>query len=88
MKAAAEIYKGIEFVRIFSLPDEQKVLIWQSLDRSKIIKILRENTLLNDCIQYQDYLSWYRETIDGEQPALHALIKTPKTLSSVLKEAS
>lgn len=88
MKAAAEIYKGIEFVRIFSLPDEQKVLIWQSLDRNKIIKILRENTLLNDCIQYSDYLAWYSQVIAGEQQLIQPLIKTQKKLSSVLKEAS
>lgn len=59
MRVASEIYKGIEFVRIFALPDEQKVLIWQTFSRDKIIKILKDEVLLNDCIQYTDYLTWY-----------------------------
>lgn len=62
MKAASELYKGIEFVRIFSLPDEQKVILWNTLSRDKIIKILRDNVLLSDCILYKDYVQWYSET--------------------------
>jgi hypothetical protein len=58
MIIASEVYKGIEFVRISSLGVEQKSKIWQTLERSKIIKILRDNELLNDCIQYSDYISW------------------------------
>lgn len=60
MKAAPEIYKGIEYVRIFSLPAEQKLKIWETMDRNKIIKILKDKTLLSDCIQYSDYQEWYR----------------------------
>lgn len=67
MKADLEIYKGIEFVRIFSLPDEQKVIIWKTLQRDKIIKILRDNTLLSDCILYKDYEQWYAETFSVQQ---------------------
>ncbi|MGE0770389.1 MAG: hypothetical protein AB7K37_01670 [Cyclobacteriaceae bacterium] len=58
MKVAPEIYKGIEFVRISSLPEDQKQLIKSTLSSDKIIKILKENVLLNDCIQYQDYVQW------------------------------
>lgn len=61
MKVLSEVYKGIEYVRISSLQSEEKNIIWQTLDREKIIKILRDNELLNDCIQYQDYLSWREE---------------------------
>jgi len=58
MKIASEVYKGIEFVRISSLDANEKTNIWQTIARDKIIKILRDNELLNDCIQYQDYVSW------------------------------
>lgn len=58
MKIASEIYKGIEFVRISSLDANEKTNIWQTIEREKIIKILRDNELLNDCIQYHDYVSW------------------------------
>ncbi len=53
-----ENFKGIEFVRISSLPAEQKEKIWQSFQHDKIIKIVKDKTLLNDCILYNDYLSW------------------------------
>jgi hypothetical protein len=53
-----ENFKGIEFVRISSLPAEQKEKIWQSFQHDKIIKIVKDKTLLNDCILYNDYVSW------------------------------
>jgi hypothetical protein len=55
-----EHFKGISFVRISSLPAEQKVKIRESFDRELIVKILRDNSLINDCIVYADYLNWYR----------------------------
>ena len=54
-----EHFKGISFVRISSLPTEQKVKIRESFDRELIVKILRDNSLINDCIIYTDYLNWY-----------------------------
>ena len=61
MKAMAENFKGIEFVRISSLPQEQKEKIWQSFQQDKIIKIVRDQALMNDCILYEDYLSWLNQ---------------------------
>jgi hypothetical protein len=61
MKIASEIYKGIEFVRISSLDANEKMSIWQTIEREKIIKILRDNELLSDCIQYHDYVSWTKK---------------------------
>ncbi len=58
MRATSEVYKGIEFVRISSLPEDQKSAIWSSFDREKIIKILKTDALMNDCILYRDYLDW------------------------------
>ncbi len=58
MRVQAEIYKGIEFIRISNLPSEEREKIFQTLERDKIIKILREKELLNDCIQVADYNSW------------------------------
>lgn len=55
-----EHYKGISFVRISMLPAEQKSKIRESFSRELIVKILLDNTLINDCIVYDDYVSWYR----------------------------
>ena len=61
MKTEAENFKGIEFIRISALPEEQKARIWQSLQSDKIIKIVKDQALLNDCILYQDYLTWLKQ---------------------------
>lgn len=58
MKASVEAYRGIDFVRISSLPLDQKTKIL-STEKEKIIKIFRGSELLNDCILYEDYLVWY-----------------------------
>lgn len=55
-----EYFKGISFVRISALPIEQKTKIRESFDRALIVKIMRDNALINDCIIYTDYLNWYR----------------------------
>ena len=66
-----ETYKGIEFVRISDMPKEHQALVHQSFDKSKIIKILRDKELLNDCIQtahYREWLGTIRKT-EQESPA-------------------
>ncbi|MEI9919279.1 MAG: hypothetical protein WDO14_10825 [Bacteroidota bacterium] len=59
---SAEIYKGIEFVRISNLPEEQKLQITRTIDQSKIIKILRGKELLSDCVQVNDYARWMHDS--------------------------
>ncbi|PZR36282.1 MAG: hypothetical protein DI538_14155 [Azospira oryzae] len=84
MKVISESYKGIEFVRISSLDAHEKSLIWQTLGRGKVIKILRDNELLNDCIQYHDYMAWRKQMIEpASSPALQ-----PRLKKSELQEQS
>jgi hypothetical protein len=59
---SVETYKGIEFVRISQLPEDQKNQITQTIDRHKIIKILRGKELLPDCVQANDYDLWMRHS--------------------------
>lgn len=65
MRAAAEKFKGIEYVRISNLPTDQKEKIKSSLSTDCIIKILKEGNLLDDCIQYADYQSWFDQYMAG-----------------------
>jgi hypothetical protein len=58
MTAACEEYRGIEYVRIAAMPEKQKELFWISFDKNKIIKILKNETLLNDCVLFSDYSQW------------------------------
>jgi hypothetical protein len=53
-----ENFKGIEFVRISSLPEEIRQKVWNSFQQDKIIKIVKDHDVLTDCILYKDYVSW------------------------------
>jgi hypothetical protein len=71
MLAASENYKGIKFVRISSLPAEQKNIIWKSIDHNSVIKILKEETLINDGLQYKHYVSWYEQIFKPREENLN-----------------
>ena len=82
MRTPSENYKGIEFVRISTLPEDQKQLIWTSLKRDKIIKILKSDCLLNDCIQVRDYEAWYSENYKSETIVLATSVAQSQKLPS------
>lgn len=84
MRTNVEIYKGIEFVRISSLTEMQKPIFWQTFDKNKIIKILRNDALLNDCIQHQDYREWMTKHFGHD---LNIKQATSKSLMPILKFA-
>ena len=65
MRVEAENYKGIEYVRISNLPADQKEKIRTSLPEDKLIKILKESSLIEDCVQYTDYLAWFEAHHQG-----------------------
>jgi hypothetical protein len=83
MKVAAENYRGIEFVRISSLPENQKNLFWQSFNKSKIIKILKGDSLLNDCIQYIDYTDWLATNFKQEMIATKPSVASTEQILKV-----
>lgn len=66
MKVASEQYKGITYIRIAALPEKQKQQFWVSFDQEKIIKILKDDTLLNDCILLSDYTEWLNSVFKEE----------------------
>lgn len=82
MRTSSENYKGIEYVQISSLPTAQKNVIWKSINLNLIITILKEDALLNDCLQYQHYLAWYENAFKlptykkpvEEEVAAHELV--------------
>lgn len=65
-----EIYKGIEFVRISNLTKELSERIYASFPKEKIIKILRDEVILKDCIQYHDYQEWFRKSDQSTMPVM------------------
>lgn len=55
----ARNFKGIEFVQLSELPNEQQDILINTLNRDLVIKILVNEKVLNDCLQYKDYILWY-----------------------------
>lgn len=70
MSVVSEVYKGIEFIRISTLAEEHKKLFWQSFDPHKIIKILKHDSLLNDCVLVKDFLEWQKQLPAGKSTQL------------------
>ena len=85
MIAAVENYKGIEFVRISNLPEDQKRMIWTSAYQHKVIKILRDNELLNDCLPYDHYAEWYSQSYKAVPPVSPQPIERAKELRLAFK---
>ncbi|HEX7016045.1 MAG TPA: hypothetical protein VF191_11085 [Cyclobacteriaceae bacterium] len=54
-----KLYKGIEFVQLKELPEDQQKKITESLNRELFIKILIDGHLHQDCILYKDYKHWF-----------------------------
>lgn len=82
MLVASELYKGIKFVRISSLPLDQKNQIWKSINPNTVIKILQGDTLLNDCVQYKHYESWYKNFFSPLKEASAVPVATQLAIAS------
>ena len=54
-----QIYKGIEFVQLRALPQNQRMLIERTLNKSLLIKIMVDTEIHHDCLQYKDYVNWF-----------------------------
>lgn len=82
MKVLAENYKGIEYVRISKLPEAQKAILAAALPSDHIIKILRENELLTDCVQFKHYEAWYNTLYNNEPTQAPVKIQKQVTYSN------
>lgn len=63
-RMSAETYKGIEFVRISNLPENERSHLMATIDNAKIIKILKGKELLHDCVQVIDYADWMKDNFN------------------------
>ena len=59
MKVNSTVYKGIEFIEISSLPNDQKASLLETLDPELFIKIIVDGKLIPRCLQFKDYEAWY-----------------------------
>jgi hypothetical protein len=54
-----KLYKGIEYVQLDELPEEQQLRIRESFNEGLFVKILVNGKLHEDCILYKDYSYWF-----------------------------
>jgi hypothetical protein len=85
MRANPELYKGIEFVRLSSLPKEQKKLILNSSYAKNTIKILHGDELFADCLPYAYYLNWHQECYNSKAEATPSTSPEIKALKLAFK---
>ena len=55
----SKIYKGIEYIQLSELPQTQRDLLDQTLNKDLFIKILIDGSIIKDCLQFKDYSFWY-----------------------------
>lgn len=70
MKVNSTVYKGIEYVQISALPSNQKERLLQTINRDLIINILIDGKLVDNCLQFKDYESWFDNIYSGEAIAV------------------
>ena len=84
MKVKSTIYKGIEYVQINTLPKEQLDALMQSIDPELFIKILIEDKLVGNCLQFKDYEFWFDMVY---KPGKHTKAKPAKENKKLEAEA-
>lgn len=55
-----KVYKGIEYIQLTELPEIQRALMLETLNKDLFIKIMIDGKIVSDCVQYKDYSFWYR----------------------------
>lgn len=69
MKADAKLFKGIEYVQLSELPQNQREILTQTINQDLFIKLLVDGKIVSGCIQYKDYSKWY---VEQYQPLVNA----------------
>ena len=57
-------FRGIHYVRISQLPQEQKDMFLRWLPKDQVIKIQIDQDILPDCVQYHHYEHWFDNIMD------------------------
>jgi len=82
----SKVYRGIEFVQLSELPGEQREMFTSTFNKSLVIKILVSGKVLNDCIQFKDYTTWYEGVYNLQNTA--AKIETAKAKQTPASQQS
>lgn len=67
MKVTSKVYRGIEYIVIDDLPQQQQEKISKSISHDLLIKILIDNKVVSNCLQYKDYEYWFNHFYTPEK---------------------
>jgi hypothetical protein len=81
MKVNSRIYKGIEYIQLNDLPQDQQEKIIETLHSEFFIKILIDTTIIKNCIQYKDYEMWF-DSLYVTQQSVPAKVERHVEISS------
>ena len=79
-KLKKNTFKGINYIELKSLPQEQAEALRQNLTQRTLIKIVRDDVILKDCVLYTAYEEWF-ETTKINSSKNESVLKTPLTVS-------
>jgi len=81
MKVNSTIYKGIEYIQVNALPQDQKEKLLQSINHDLFIKILVDEKLIGNCLLFKDYEIWfenvYKPQSGGNEPSGNRNVGSP-----------
>ena len=76
-KLESRTYKGIDYIRLTELPDEQYLAFIEWIGNESIITIQVNGSSIKNCVQFSDYSYWYDSIFMTSENA-----KTSKTSRS------
>ncbi|HEY9008409.1 hypothetical protein [Ohtaekwangia sp.] len=85
MKIEPTNFKGIEYVQVNQLPEDQQALILQTISSNLYIKILIDGKIIGKCLQYKDYDLWYHNVFKPGDVLTKVTIKNSELLEPVAK---
>lgn len=79
IKLINRTYKGIEYIELSSLPVAEAESLKASLTQRTLIKILKDDEVLKDCVLYSAYEKWFAANYKEVEKAKLQVIQTSKT---------
>lgn len=74
-KQAEEVYRGIHYIRISDLPEDQESLFKEWLPTDQVIKIMIQKEIFEDCVQFHHYEHWYDNVYPTQEKVMMEVTK-------------
>lgn len=68
-KLESSNYRGIDYIRLNDLPDNQYLSFMEWVGKESIITIQVNGNALKNCVQYSDYCYWFDKVFSESEKA-------------------